>query len=86
MFGEEDNEDLVRQELTVSQPKCSETYYDTCAAIDQHNRHRKDTLRLERKMQTLNWDKQVATSIFGMCCVETAAADIKVFNMFMYYC
>lgn len=70
LFGEEDNEDPVRQELTVSQPKCSETYYDTCAAIDQHNRHRQDTLRIERKLETRNWDKRVATSIFGMYCVD----------------
>ena len=70
LFGEVDNEDPVRQELTVSQPKCSETYYDTCAAIDQHNRHRQDTLRIERKLETRSWDKRVTTSIFGMYCVD----------------
>ena len=50
--GEDNNEDAVRQELTISQPKYSEIYYDMCAAIGQHNRHRQDTLRIEKKMQT----------------------------------
>ena len=38
-FGGVNNEEAEQQELTVSQPKCSEIYYNTCAAIDQHNRH-----------------------------------------------
>ena len=44
-------------------------YYNTCAEIDQRNRHRKDTLCIERKLQTKTWDKRVATSIFGMYCL-----------------
>ena len=39
-FGGFNNEEAERQELTVSQPKCSEIYYNTCAEIDQHKRHR----------------------------------------------
>ena len=54
-FGGVNDEEAERQELTVSQPKCSEIYYKTCAEIDQHNRHRQDTLRVERKMQTKSW-------------------------------
>ena len=57
MFGQEKNEDAVRQELTVPLPKCSERYYNTCASIDQHNRHRQDTLRIEKKKQTKIRDK-----------------------------
>ena len=38
-FGGVNNAEAERQELTVSQPKCSEIYYNTCAAIDQHDRH-----------------------------------------------
>ena len=45
-------------------------YYDTCAAIYQHNRHRQDTLCIERKLETKIWDKRVATSLFGMYVVD----------------
>ena len=41
------NEESERQEITVSQPKCSEIYNNTCAGIDRHNRHRQDTLKVE---------------------------------------
>ena len=43
-FGQVNNEEAVHEELVVLQPKCLDIYYDTCAAIDQHNRHRQDTL------------------------------------------
>ena len=69
-FVEVNNAEAERQELTVSQPKCSEIYYNNCAAIDQHNRHRQDTLKAERKMQTKSWDKRVNSSTFGMYCVD----------------
>ena len=49
-FGGVKNEEEERQELTVSQPKFTEIYYNPCAAIDQHNCHRQDTLKVERKM------------------------------------
>ena len=52
------------------QPKCSEIYYNTCAAIDQHNLHRQDTLKVERKMQTKSWEKRLTSSIFGMYCMD----------------
>ena len=48
-----------------------EIYYDTCAEIDQHNRHRQDTLCIERKIETKSWDKCVTTSLFGMYVVDT---------------
>ena len=54
----------------MSQTKCSEIYNNNCAAIDQHNCHRQDTLKVERKMQTKSWDKCVTSSIFGMYCVD----------------
>ena len=64
------NDEVERQELTVSQPKCSEIYYNTCAGIDHHNHHRQDTIKVERKMQKKYWDKRVTPSIFGMYCVD----------------
>ena len=69
-FGGVNNEEAERQDLNVSQPKCSDIYYNTCEAIDQHDRHRQDTLKVERKMQTKSWDKRVTSSIFGMYCVD----------------
>ena len=47
---DEDMNDIAeRVELTIPQTKCSEIYYDTCAAIDQHNRCRQETLDLEKR-------------------------------------
>ena len=60
----------MREELVVAQPKCSEIYYNTCAAIYQHNRHRQDTLGIKRKIETKIWDKCVTTSLFGMFVVD----------------
>ena len=54
----------------MSQPKCFEIYYNTCAAINQHDSHRQDTLKVERKMQTKSWEKRLTSSIFGMYCVD----------------
>ena len=39
-FGGVNNEEAERQYLNVFYPKCSKIYYNTCAEIDQHNRHR----------------------------------------------
>ena len=54
----------------MGQPKCSEIYYDACAGIDQHNRHRQNTLRIEQKIETKIWDKRVTTSLPGMYVVD----------------
>ena len=43
------NQEVVCQHLTVPQPEVCEIYYDTCGAIDQHNRYRQDTLQIEKK-------------------------------------
>ena len=69
-FGQVNNEEAVCEELVVAQPKCSEIYYNTCAAIDQHNSHRQDTLCIKRKIETKIWDKRVTTSLFGMFVVD----------------
>jgi hypothetical protein len=66
--GEEDPE---RVELVVPQPKCAEVYYSTCSAIDKNNRHRQDTLKLERKIETTNWATRVGMSILGMVIVDS---------------
>ena len=69
-FDKVNNEEEVREELVVAQPKYSEINYDTCAGIDNHNRHRQDTLGIERKIETKIWDRCVTTSLCGMYVVD----------------
>ena len=76
--NEELDADPERVELRIEQPKASQLYYDTCASIDQHNRHRQDTLKLETKVETHSWDKRVNTTLFGMCVVDTWLAWSQV--------
>ena len=64
------NQEAVRQHLTVPQPEVCEIYYDTCGAIDQHNQHRQDTLQIQKKIQTKGLDKHVTASLFGMYVVD----------------
>jgi hypothetical protein len=45
------NADPDRVELQVPQPKAAENYYSTCGSVDQHNRHRMDTLNVEKKLR-----------------------------------
>jgi hypothetical protein len=74
---EEDDAPPERVRLQVKQPKAAELYYSTCGSIDQHNRHRQDTLMLERKVGTHDWAKRVNLSIFGMIVVDTYIVHSK---------
>jgi Transposase IS4 len=56
--------------LEIPQPNASAMYYNTCAKIDNHNRDRSDTLRLEKKFGTKDWAKRVNFAIFGMILVD----------------
>ena len=58
-------------ELTILQPKAAEVYYRTCGVIDQHNRHRQDNLKTEKKLETKKWDMRVNLTIFSMIVVDT---------------
>ena len=58
-------------ELTILQPKATEVYYRTCSVIDQHNRHRQDNLKTEKKLEMKKWDMRVNLTIFSMIVVET---------------
>ena len=58
-------------ELTIPQPKATEVYYRTCGVIDQHNRHRQDNFKTEKKLETKNWDMRVNLTIFSMIVVDT---------------
>jgi hypothetical protein len=65
------NAPAERVVLTIPQPQACEIYYDTCAAIDRHNRCRQDDLMLERKLKTHDWSTRVNISLLGMCIVDT---------------
>jgi Transposase IS4 len=58
-------------ELEVPQPQAAEIYYDTCGRIDQSNRHRQATLKLEHKFKVHDWSDRVNHSILGMAIVDT---------------
>ena len=64
------NAEPVRQERNIAQPKAAEMFYKAAGKIDQHNRHRQDSLRLERKLQTTDWSKRVNITIFGMIVID----------------
>ena len=57
--------------LVIEQPKIAEIYYSTCSAIDKHNRLRQDDLRIEKKIETINWSTRVNLSIFAMIVVDS---------------
>jgi Transposase IS4 len=67
----ESNADPERLLLTINQPKAASLYYSTCGKIDQHNRSRQDTLNLEKKLETKQWQRRVNMSIFGMVVVDS---------------
>jgi hypothetical protein len=68
----ESNEDPVRVERTIPQPKAAELFYSVAASsIDRHNRSRQDNLQLERKLGTRDWSTRVNFSIIGMHIVDT---------------
>jgi hypothetical protein len=60
----------ARTTTFTEQPKCVELYYSSCAMIDRHNCCWQDTLRIEKKLGTLEWDRWVNLSILSMCIVD----------------
>ena len=62
-----DTEDIT---LTIPQPKASEIYYGACSKIYRHNRFRQESLEIDKKLQTHEWDKRENLGIFAMCVVD----------------
>jgi hypothetical protein len=60
----------VLEEIRLPQPEAVQIYYDGCGRIDEHNRHRQDSLNLEKKVQVMSWAHRANHSIFGMCVVD----------------
>ena len=69
MNGEE-NAEPYNVELTIPQPKAAQIYHDICGKIDQHNRHRQETLKLDLKLQKHDWSKIVNLSILATTMVD----------------
>jgi hypothetical protein len=46
--------------------KAAEMYYAACTSIDRHNHCHQDSLQLEWKTRTLNFDMQVNSTLLGM--------------------
>jgi Transposase IS4 len=44
--------------ITINQTEAGQVYYEGCGKIDQHNRHRQDSLNLEKKVQTMDWSSR----------------------------
>jgi Transposase IS4 len=64
------NADPERVQIQVPQPQVIQTYYDLCQMIDRHNRQRQDVLDIEKKVQTVQWERRVNLGLFGMMVVD----------------
>jgi Transposase IS4 len=64
------NAEPERMEIKIPQPLVVQTYYDSCQMIDRHNRQRQDSLDIEKKVQTVRWEKRVNLGLFGMMVVD----------------
>ena len=58
------NADPIDVTLTIPQPKASEIYYGACSKINQHNRFLQESLNIEKKLQTHEWDKGANLGVF----------------------
>ena len=56
--------------VVVAQPEACAIYYSGCGKIDQHNRFRKASLLLEKKLKTTLWWIRVNMILFRMCVVD----------------
>ena len=67
---EADRERTQKETIVVPQPSFVEEYYDTCAIVDQHNRSRQDSLRLEKKVEVKECSKCFTLGILDVCIVD----------------
>ena len=68
-MNKKENVEPENVELTIPQQKAAQIYYDVCGNIDQNNRCRQATLKLELKLHTHDWSKIVNLSILAMTMV-----------------
>jgi Transposase IS4 len=70
------NADPVLEHIRIPQPEAMEVYYKGNGKIDEHNRHRQDSLNVEKKVQTMHWHHRANHSLLAMCVVD--AFDLAV--------
>jgi Transposase IS4 len=58
-------------EIVVAQPYCSYLFHSAASKIDQHNKLRQASLRLETKMRTTLWHRRVNITLFGMTVIDS---------------
>ena len=66
MAEQSDNQETDYVETVLNMHVTIEAYYSACGSIDRHNRQHQDNLKIERKIRTKDWWKQVNKCIFGM--------------------
>jgi hypothetical protein len=54
----------------VKRTEVLKTYYEASGKIDEHNRHRQYTLRLEKVWNTRKWQTRILTSMLGTSAVD----------------
>ena len=54
----------------ISIPDVCRDYYSYCALVDRHNRHRQDSIDLEKKIEVKDWEFRVNSTLLGMCIVD----------------
>jgi Transposase IS4 len=58
-------------QVVVAQPLACYVYYAACGRIDQHNRLRQASLKLEKKIATTLWHRRVNMTLFAMMVVDS---------------
>lgn len=70
-------EGVCHVSFTIPRPQVVCDYYNSCAAIDSHNRGRQADLMLERKLGTKRWDFRLNCSLLGMLIVDSWLMGVK---------
>ena len=76
--------------LSIPIPTCANQYYQYCGKIDQCNYLHCDGLKMEQKLETKDWSKQVNFMALGMTFVDSYLAhrgctmQQEIFNKFIH--
>lgn len=62
----EENPDGEQLKVPIKRTQMVEQYFDNCSAIDQANRGRQDTWRIERNVEVKQWDDRVWMSLLAI--------------------
>lgn len=86
-----DDSYTYKKRIEVGIPLVAQTYFDVCSKVDEHNRCRQDDLRLERKVETKQWDKRVNHTLLGIWIVDAwllyrQVCGFKELSQHAFYC